>query len=45
VLGGVVAAHVFEPWRVQGFDEKVRSAVFDSLAHPSGFTQEDEGKL
>jgi hypothetical protein len=40
VLAGVTAAQLLEPRRIQGFDETVLSALFDSLSHLSGHTQE-----
>jgi uncharacterized damage-inducible protein DinB len=40
VLAGVSEAQLREARRVQGFDETVLSAIFDSLAHLSGHTQE-----
>lgn len=40
VLAGVGDAQLLEHRRIQGFDETVLSAVFDSLAHLAGHTQE-----
>jgi hypothetical protein len=40
VLAGLTDATLLEPRRIQGFDETVLSAVFDTLAHLSGHTQE-----
>jgi hypothetical protein len=40
VLAGVTDAQLLEPRRIQGFDETVLSAIFDSLAHFNGHTQE-----
>jgi hypothetical protein len=39
-LAGVSDGQLLEPRRIQGFDETVLSAVFDSLAHLAGHTQE-----
>jgi hypothetical protein len=39
-LARVTDARLLERRRIQGFDETVLSAVFDSLAHLSGHTQE-----
>ena len=39
-LAGVADTHLLEPRRIQGFDETVLSAVFDSLSHLAGHTQE-----
>jgi hypothetical protein len=36
----VSSAHLLEPRRIQGFDETVLSAIFDSLTHFNGHTQE-----
>jgi hypothetical protein len=40
VLSRVTADQLLAARRIQGFDETVLSAVFDSLAHLSGHTQE-----
>jgi uncharacterized damage-inducible protein DinB len=40
VLARVSDGQLLEPRRIQGFDETVLSAVFDSLAHLSGHVQE-----
>jgi hypothetical protein len=40
VLAAVTADQLLEPRRIQGFDETVLSAIFDSLAHFYGHTQE-----
>jgi hypothetical protein len=40
VLSRTTAAQLLEPRRIQGFDETVLSALFDSLSHLSGHTQE-----
>jgi uncharacterized damage-inducible protein DinB len=40
VLAGLTDDALLEPRRIQGFDETVLSAVFDTLAHLSGHTQE-----
>jgi Protein of unknown function (DUF1572) len=39
-LAGVSAAQLLEPRRIQGFDETVLTAIFDSVAHFNGHTQE-----
>jgi hypothetical protein len=40
VLAGLTDACLLEPRRIQGFDETVLSAIFDTLTHLSGHTQE-----
>lgn len=40
VLAGLTDEQWLQPRRVQGFDETVLSAVFDSVAHFHGHTQE-----
>jgi uncharacterized damage-inducible protein DinB len=40
VLAAVTDAQLLEPRRIQGFDETVLSATFDTLAHFNGHTQE-----
>jgi hypothetical protein len=40
VLSGIASAQLLEPRRIQGFDETVLSAIFDSVAHFQGHTQE-----
>jgi len=40
VLGQVTGAKLLEPRRIQGFEETVLSAIFESLAHFNGHTQE-----
>ncbi len=40
VLAGVGEDRLSEPRRIQGFEETVLSAVFDSLTHLAGHTQE-----
>jgi hypothetical protein len=40
VLARVTDSQLLEPRRIQGFEETVLSAVFDSLTHLSGHTQE-----
>ena len=40
VLSRLRSAQLLEPRRIQGFDETVLSAIFDSLTHFSGHTQE-----
>jgi hypothetical protein len=40
VLSRLTSAQLLEPRRIQGFDETVLSAIFDSLAHFNGHTQE-----
>jgi hypothetical protein len=40
VLERVSSLQLLEPRRIQGFDETVLSAIFDSLSHFSGHTQE-----
>jgi hypothetical protein len=40
VLSRLTTAQLLEPRRIQGFDESVLSAIFDSLAHFNGHTQE-----
>jgi hypothetical protein len=40
VLARLDESRLLEPRRVQGFDETVMSAVWDSLTHLSGHTQE-----
>jgi hypothetical protein len=40
VLAETTERQLLEPRRIQGFDETVLSAIFDSLAHLSGHTQE-----
>jgi hypothetical protein len=40
VLAETDERQLLEPRRIQGFDETVLSAIFDSLAHLSGHTQE-----
>jgi hypothetical protein len=40
VLAAVTDSQLLEPRRIQGFDETVLSAIFDSLAHFNGHTQE-----
>jgi uncharacterized damage-inducible protein DinB len=40
VLARVSDGQLLEPRRIQGFDETVLSAIFDSLAHLSGHVQE-----
>jgi hypothetical protein len=40
VLAGTAEDRLREPRRVQGFEETVLSAIFDSLAHLAGHTQE-----
>jgi hypothetical protein len=40
VLAHLTDAQLLAPRRIQGFDETVLSALFDSLAHLSGHTQE-----
>jgi uncharacterized damage-inducible protein DinB len=40
VLAGVSDAQLLERRRIQGFDETVLSAIFDSVAHFHGHTQE-----
>jgi uncharacterized damage-inducible protein DinB len=39
-LAGLTDANLLAPRRIQGFDETVLSAIFDTLAHLSGHTQE-----
>jgi hypothetical protein len=39
-LAGLTDAGLLEPRRIQGFDETVLSAIFDSLAHLAGHAQE-----
>jgi hypothetical protein len=39
-LAAVSDAQLLEPRRIQGFDETVLAAIFDSLAHFQGHTQE-----
>jgi len=39
-LVAVTDAQLLEPRRIQGFDETVLAAIFDSLAHFQGHTQE-----
>jgi hypothetical protein len=39
-LSTVSATQLLEPRRIQGFDESVLSAIFDSVAHFNGHTQE-----
>ena len=39
-LAGVGDARLLEPRRIQGFDETALSAIFDSLSHLAGHTQE-----
>jgi hypothetical protein len=39
-LGGVEESRLLEARRIQGFDETVLSAIFDSLSHLAGHTQE-----
>ena len=40
VLARIPDTELLTPRRIQGFDETVLSAVFDTLAHLSGHTQE-----
>ncbi len=40
VLASLTDAQLLEPRRIQGFDETVLSATFDSLTHLQGHTQE-----
>jgi hypothetical protein len=40
VLAETTNGQLLEPRRIQGFDETVLSAIFDSLTHLSGHTQE-----
>jgi uncharacterized damage-inducible protein DinB len=40
VLAQVIDEQLLEPRRIQGFDETVLSATFESLAHFNGHTQE-----
>jgi hypothetical protein len=40
VLAAATERQLLEPRRIQGFDETVLSATFDSLAHFNGHTQE-----
>jgi hypothetical protein len=40
VLATVTDSQLLEPRRIQGFDETVLSALFDSIAHFNGHTQE-----
>jgi hypothetical protein len=40
VLSQTAETRLLEPRRIQGFDETVLSAIFDSLAHLAGHTQE-----
>jgi hypothetical protein len=40
VLSGLTDEQLLEPRRIQGFDETVLSAIFDSLTHFNGHTQE-----
>jgi hypothetical protein len=40
VLVGLSDEQLLEPRRIQGFDETVLSATFDSIAHFNGHTQE-----
>jgi hypothetical protein len=40
VLAGLTDAKLLAPRRIQGFDETVLSAAFDTLAHLNGHTQE-----
>jgi hypothetical protein len=40
VLGRTAEARLLEPRRIQGFDATVLSAVFDSISHLAGHTQE-----
>jgi hypothetical protein len=40
VLAETTERQLLEPRRIQGFDETALSAIFDSLAHLSGHTQE-----
>jgi hypothetical protein len=39
-LAGLAEARLLDPRRIQGFDETVLSAIFDSLSHLAGHTQE-----
>jgi hypothetical protein len=39
-LARATAAQLLQPRRIQGFDETVLSAIWDSLTHLSGHTQE-----
>jgi hypothetical protein len=40
VLAGITDSQLLEPRRIQGFDETVLAALFDSLSHFNGHTQE-----
>jgi Protein of unknown function (DUF1572) len=39
-LAGLDESRLLEPRRIQGFDETVLTAIWDSLTHLSGHTQE-----